>query len=133
MLVDGDRIASIGRGLVILLGIGPSDNKAIAEQLAGKVARLRIFEDAQGKMNLSIQDVKGEVIVVSQFTLYADTSGGNRPSFTGAAKPEIAKPLCDYFTACLAKAGIPAQTGEFGAHMQVEINNDGPVTIILEG
>lgn len=117
---------------MILLGIGPTDNAATAKQLAEKIARLRIFEDAQGKMNLSIQDVGGSAIVVSQFTLYADTSRGNRPSFTGAAKPETAAPLCTAFAGLLAQMGIPTQTGEFGAHMQVQIVNEGPVTVWLE-
>jgi len=129
----GDRlIASIEAGLVILLGIGPADNVDNARHLAEKIARLRIFEDDQGKMNLSVQDVKGSAIVVSQFTLYADTARGNRPSFTDAAKPEIASPLCDSFIEFLTQMGIPTQTGEFGAHMRVQIVNDGPVTIWLE-
>jgi D-tyrosyl-tRNA(Tyr) deacylase len=118
--------------LVILLGIGPGDGEAQARFLAEKVANLRIFEDEQGKMNLSITDVKGEAIVVSQFTLYADTRKGRRPSFTGAALPEIARPLVERFSAFLSELGIPNQTGEFGAHMLVEIHNDGPVTILLE-
>lgn len=130
--IDNCLKASIGSGLVILLGIGPADDVAIAKQLAEKIARLRIFEDAQGKMNLSIQEVGGSAIVVSQFTLYADTSRGNRPSFTDAAKPELAAPLCAAFAGFLAQMGIPTQTGEFGAHMQVQIVNDGPVTIWLE-
>jgi D-tyrosyl-tRNA(Tyr) deacylase len=130
--VEGMQVASIGHGLVILLGIGPTDSSEIARQFAEKIARLRIFEDAQGKMNLSVQDVKGSAIVVSQFTLYADAARGNRPSFTDAAKPEIARPLCDCFVKFLTQAGVPTQTGEFGAHMQVEIINDGPVTIWLE-
>lgn len=132
VLVEGRQIASIDRGFVILLGIGPADTHDIAKALANKIAKLRVFEDDQGKMNLSILDVKGQAIVVSQFTLYADTSGGNRPAFIGAARPESAKPLCDYFADCMIASGVPTQTGKFGAHMQVQINNDGPVTILFE-
>ncbi len=129
--VDNRVIAEIGRGLVILLGIGPDDGDEQARALSRKIALLRIFEDAQGKMNLSIQDVHGEAIVVSQFTLYADTRKGNRPSFTDAALPEVARPLCDRFAALLVEQGVPTQAGEFGAHMLVEIENDGPVTILF--
>ena len=129
VVVEGQVIAEISQGLVILLGIGPDDNEEMAWALARKIARLRIFEDGQGKMNLSIQDVHGAAIVVSQFTLYADTRKGNRPSFTDVALPEVARPLCDRFAALLAEEGVPTQTGEFGAHMLVEIDNDGPVTI----
>ena len=130
--VDGQIIAKIGAGLVILLGIGPNDTEQQARFLAEKIAHLRIFEDNQGKMNLSLLDVKGEAIVVSQFTLYADTRKGRRPSFTNAGLPEIAQPLVDFFTRQLTTLGVPAQTGEFGAHMLVEIINDGPVTIWME-
>ena len=130
--VDAQTIASIERGYVILLGVGPADTDAIAAALAKKIALLRVFEDDQGKMNLSIQDVGGQALVVSQFTLYADTSRGNRPSFINAAPPEIASPLVDRFAAHLASHGIPVQQGEFGAHMLVEIENDGPVTIWFE-
>ena len=130
--VDGQIIAKIGAGLVILLGIGPNDTEQQARFLAEKIAHLRIFEDNQGKMNLSLLDVKGEAIVVSQFTLYADTRKGLRPSFTNAGLPEIAQPLVDFFTRQLTSMGVPAQTGEFGAHMVVEIINDGPVTIWME-
>jgi len=130
--VDDQTIASIERGYVILLGVGPADTDAIAAALAKKIALLRVFEDDQGKMNLSIQDVGGQALVVSQFTLYADTSRGNRPSFINAAPPEIASPLVDRFAAHLASHGIPVQQGEFGAHMLVEIENDGPVTIWFE-
>jgi len=130
--VDDQTIASIERGYVILLGVGPVDTDAIAAALAKKIALLRVFEDDQGKMNLSIQDVGGQALVVSQFTLYADTSRGNRPSFINAAPPEIASPLVDRFAAHLASHGIPVQQGEFGAHMLVEIENDGPVTIWFE-
>lgn len=130
--VDGRAIARIGRGLVILLGVGPTDTGEQARFLADKVANLRIFEDEQGKMNLSLLDVKGEALVVSQFTLYADTRKGRRPSFTDAALPEVARPLVDEFARQLTAQGVPAQTGVFGAHMVVEIINDGPVTIMLE-
>ena len=130
--VDGTTVASIQQGLVILLGIAPGDSETHARTLAEKVVHLRIFEDDQGKMNRSLLDIGGEAIVVSQFTLYADTRKGRRPSFTDAAIPETASPLVEYFTAYLRELGVPTQTGEFGAHMLVEIANDGPVTIILE-
>lgn len=133
VLVDGETIAEIGPGLLILLGIAPSDNEETARFLAEKVATLRIFEDQEGKTNLSIQDVQGEALVVSQFTLYADTRKGRRPSFTDAAPPQIAAPLVERFAQLLRERGIPTQTGRFGAHMLVEIHNDGPFTIWLEG
>ena len=129
----GERIiAEIGLGLVILLGIAPSDGEPQARLLAEKTANLRIFEDEQGKMNRSILDVKGAALVVSQFTLYADARKGRRPSFTDAALPDQARPLVQRFVELLQAQGVPAQVGEFGAHMLVEIANDGPVTIILE-
>jgi D-tyrosyl-tRNA(Tyr) deacylase len=130
--VTGHTIAEIGKGLVILLGIGPADGEAQACSLSEKVAHLRIFEDNQGKMNLSVLEAGGQAIVVSQFTLYADTRKGRRPSFIDAALPEHARPLVERFTEMLVELGIPTQTGEFGAHMLVEIANDGPVTIWLE-
>ena len=130
--VEGSLIAQIGPGLVILLGIAPGDGEAQAKALAEKIAYLRIFEDSDGKMNRSLLDVKGEALVVSQFTLYADTRKGRRPSFTAAALPELARPLVERFVALLAEMGISAQSGEFGAHMLVEIANDGPVTILME-
>jgi D-aminoacyl-tRNA deacylase len=130
--VEGRRIAEIDLGLVILLGIGPADTEDNARALARKIALLRIFEDDQGKMNRSVLDVKGAAIVVSQFTLFADTRKGNRPAFTDAALPALAKPLCERFTQLLRDQGVPCQEGEFGAHMIVEIINDGPVTISLE-
>ena len=132
VLVAGHAIAEIGKGLVILLGIGPDDGEEQARLLAEKIATLRIFEDDQGKMNRSVLDVSGEALVVSQFTLYADTRKGRRPSFTDAASPELARPLVERFAALLRELGVPTQTGEFGAFMLVEINNDGPVTIWLE-
>lgn len=130
--ISGRRVAEIGLGLVILLGIGPGDDTEKARSLARKIAALRIFEDEQEKMNLSLLDVGGQAIVVSQFTLYADTRKGNRPSFIEAAPPAVARPLCDQFAALLAEQGVSVQTGEFGAMMAVEILNDGPVTIVME-
>ncbi len=130
--VEGRVVADIGQGLVILLGVGHEDQEETARALAEKVAYLRIFEDEQGKMNLSVRDVAGEALVVSQFTLYADTRRGRRPSFTDAALPDHARSLVDQFVAFLSGHGVSTQTGEFGAHMLVEIENDGPVTILLE-
>ena len=130
--IDGDVVAEIDSGLVILLGVGPEDNMGVAEQLADKIATLRIFEDQDEKMNLSVQDVGGKAIVVSQFTLYADTTKGRRPSFIGAAKPELAEPLVTAFSKMLDERGVPTQTGIFGAHMNVSLVNDGPVTIAME-
>lgn len=130
--VDESLIAEIGRGYVILLGIAPGDTDREASALARKIALLRVFEDDQGKMNLSIQDIGGEALVVSQFTLYADTRKGNRPSFTNCAPPEDALPLVERFAAHLGSFGVPVRQGQFGAHMLVEIDNDGPVTILLE-
>ena len=130
--VDERVVAIIGSGLVILLGIGPGDGEEQVDYLAKKIAHLRIFNDEQGKTNRSLLDVGGETLVVSQFTLYADTRKGRRPSFTHAAPPEIAKPLVDRFAELLMAQGIPTQTGEFGAYMQVEMVNDGPMTIWIE-
>lgn len=130
--IGNDVVAQIGPGLVILLGVGHGDGEDQAQYLAEKIANLRIFEDQEGKMNLSIVDVGGEAIVVSQFTLYADTRRGRRPSFTGAASPDHASPLVDRFAELLASQGVPTQTGEFGAYMLVEIANHGPVTIWME-
>lgn len=130
--VEGKRIAQIGPGYVILLGIALGDSDQQAAALARKIALLRVFEDEQGKMNLSIKDVGGSALVVSQFTLYADTRKGNRPSFTGAALPDLALPLLERFVDHLESFGVPVQQGKFGAHMLVEIENDGPVTILLE-
>jgi D-tyrosyl-tRNA(Tyr) deacylase len=125
-------VAEIGPGMVILLGIGLDDGEEQARYLAEKVATLRIFEDEAGKFNRSLLDVSGQAMVVSQFTLYADTRKGRRPSFTDAAPPEQAAPLVERFAELLRQQGVPTQTGEFGAHMLVEIENDGPVTIWLE-
>lgn len=130
--VNGKDIAKIKKGLVILLGIGPKDGVEEIDYLVNKIANLRIFEDDKGKINLSILDIGGEAIVVSQFTLYADTRKGRRPSFTDAAPPVIAESLVDLFVKRLVQTGVPTQTGEFGAHMNVKINNDGPVTIWME-
>jgi D-tyrosyl-tRNA(Tyr) deacylase len=130
--VDAKSVAEISHGLVILLGIGPGDNEEKASFLAEKISSLRIFEDKDGKFNLSILDQGGAAIVVSQFTLYADTRKGRRPSFTEAAPPEVAAPLVEKFADFLRIQGVPTQTGVFGAHMLVEIENDGPVTIWLE-
>ncbi len=130
--VKGKTVAEIGHGLVILLGIGQDDSEDRAKFLAEKVATLRIFEDASSKFNLSILDVGGEAIVISQFTLYGDAHKGRRPSFSEAARPEIAAPLVEKFIDFMRDQGVPTQPGVFGAHMVVEIENDGPVTIWLE-
>ena len=129
--VDGEAVGEVGRGLLILLGVGPGDDEAIARGLADKIVGMRIFEDAQGKTNLSAVDVGAEVLVVSQFTLYADLSRGRRPGFTGAAPPSLAQPLVERFAALVAERGLKVATGRFGAHMAVELINDGPVTIVL--
>lgn len=130
--VNGQTISKIGKGLLILLGVGHGDTEQQAGFLAEKAANLRIFEDDQGKTNLSVLDVQGEALVVSQFTLYADTRKGRRPSFIDAALPEAAEPLVNRFAELLRGHGVPTQMGQFGAHMEVEIYNDGPVTIWLE-
>jgi D-tyrosyl-tRNA(Tyr) deacylase len=131
--VEGKVVSEIDYGLLILLGIGPADTMGVAEQMAQKIVHLRIFEDEEEKMNLSVLDVKGEALVVSQFTLYADTSRGRRPSFINAAKPELAEPLVTSFAQQMVTLGVPTQMGVFGARMEVELVNDGPVTIVLEG
>lgn len=130
---QGDAtLAEIERGLVILVGVGHDDTPEQAEWLAEKCAGLRVFEDEAGKTNLSVAEVGGRAIVVSQFTLYADTRKGRRPSFIRAALPEAAEPLVEHFARHLDSHGVPTQTGRFGAHMQVEIENDGPFTLVLE-
>jgi len=130
--VEGKKLAEIGLGLVILLGVGPEDDETKAQALARKVAALRIFGDENGKMNLSLLDVRGEALVISQFTLFADTRKGHRPSFVGAGAPDLARALVERFADFLRAEGVPTGCGEFGAHMLVEIANDGPVTISLE-
>jgi D-tyrosyl-tRNA(Tyr) deacylase len=130
--IDRRQVAQIGLGMVILVGVGPGDGEEQARYLAEKIANLRIFEDDAGKINRSLLEVGGAAIVVSQFTLYADTRKGRRPSFTEAAPPEVASPLVDRLAALLFELGVPTQTGQFGAHMLVEIANDGPVTIWME-
>jgi D-tyrosyl-tRNA(Tyr) deacylase len=131
--VAGERIAAIGAGLLVLAGVGKDDNDETARRLAGKVAALRIFGDEDGKMNRSLTDVGGEALVVSQFTLYADTKKGYRPSFVDAARPDLAVPVLEAFVAGLRSAGVPVAEGRFGARMEVSLVNDGPVTILLEG
>lgn len=130
--VENQVVAQIERGVVVLLGVGPQDGPEQITYLAEKIVHLRIFEDEQGKLNRSLLDIQGQAIVVSQFTLYADTRKGRRPSFTDAALPDVARPLVEAFARQLRQLGVPTQTGTFGAHMLVEIANDGPVTIILE-
>ena len=130
--VEGRVVGRIGLGFCLLVGITHSDTTAEADWLAAKVAGLRVFEDALGKMNLGLADVDGEILVVSQFTLYGDAVKGRRPSFTAAARPEQAEPLCDYFCEQLREMGLQVATGIFGADMKVEIHNDGPVTLWLE-
>jgi D-aminoacyl-tRNA deacylase len=129
--VAGETVGAIERGLVVLLGVARGDDEAIAERLAGKVARLRIFEDDDGKFARSVLDVGGAALVVSQFTLIADTSKGNRPSFTDAAAPEQAEQLYDHFCSALKREGMAVERGVFRARMAVELVNDGPVTIVL--
>jgi D-tyrosyl-tRNA(Tyr) deacylase len=131
--VDGETIGKIGQGLVILLGAGHEDGQAEVDRLATKITNLRIFADAAGRTNLSVLDVEGEALLISQFTLYADCRKGRRPSFVHAAPPEVAAPLVDYFADRLRQSGIRrVETGEFGAMMLVEIHNDGPFTIVLD-
>jgi D-tyrosyl-tRNA(Tyr) deacylase len=128
-----DEISStIGPGLCILLGVGVNDDEKNAEFLASKIGSLRVFEDEQGKMNRSVRDIHGELLVVSQFTLYGDCRKGNRPSFSGAAPPETAKRLYDHFVQRLRQTELKVATGEFRAHMRIALVNDGPVTLILE-
>src|SRR3954451_10685831 len=122
----------IAAGVVVLLGVATGDTEADAERIAGKIARLRIFEGEDGKFDRSLMDAGGATLVVSQFTLIADTAKGNRPSFSGAARPEVAEPLYEHLAKALRELGVPVETGVFGARMQVELVNDGPVTIVLE-
>ncbi|MDL2230261.1 D-tyrosyl-tRNA(Tyr) deacylase [Alistipes sp. OttesenSCG-928-L06] len=131
--IGGERRSAIGRGVLVLIGIEEADNKEDADWLCAKLAKLRIFDDAQGVMNLSLQDIGGEALVVSQFTLHASTKKGNRPSYIRAARPEQAIPLYEYFVQTLEKEqGKPVATGEFGADMKVALVNDGPVTIWID-
>ncbi len=133
VIVEQRVVGEIGPGLMILLGVTHTDGEEQARWLANKIAGLRIFQDQEGKMNLSLLDTKGSALVVSQFTLYGSCRKGRRPSFTDAARPEVAAPLCERFVALLHEAGIPhVESGIFGASMQVEIHNDGPVTLIIE-
>lgn len=130
--VDGETVAEVATGFLVLLGVSVDDGPEDAARLARKVAKLRVFEDDAGKMNLSISQVGGACLVVSQFTLQGDVKDGNRPSFTGAARPEVAEPLYEQFVSELITAGVPAQRGVFGAMMEVELVNDGPTTIWLD-
>lgn len=130
--VGGEVAGAIGPGLMILLGVTHDDEPADADWLARKIAGLRIFEDSAGKLNLSLLDVEGQALVVSQFTLYADARKGRRPSFVDAARPEVAEPLVQRFADTLHRHGVHVEMGVFGAHMLVKIHNDGPVTLILE-
>jgi D-tyrosyl-tRNA(Tyr) deacylase len=130
--VDGDRLAAIGGGLLVLVAAGAGDASGEPARLAGKVSRLRIFADSEGRMNRSLLDVGGEALVVSQFTLYADVRRGNRPGFTDAAPPEVGARLVDEFATGLRRLGVRVATGRFGAHMHVHLVNDGPVTIWLD-
>jgi D-tyrosyl-tRNA(Tyr) deacylase len=130
--VDGENVASIGPGLLLLLGIADGDDAVMAQRLAQKCAEMRIFSDDEGKFNRSLIDVGGEALVVSQFTLLADVRKGRRPSFVAAAPPEAAQPVVDAFAEALRALGVPTQTGRFGAHMQVELVNDGPVTVVVD-
>ena len=130
--VEGETVGSIEKGFLVLLGVTHTDTKETADYLAKKLCNLRVFEDENGKMNLSIRDMKGKLLIVSQFTLYADCTGGNRPSFVNAAKPDMANELYEYFCEKCKENGIEVQKGIFGADMKVSLLNDGPVTIILE-
>ena len=132
MRVEDDVVGEIGPGLCVLLGVAREDDEAAAERLAGRVARLRIFENEEGKFDRSVLDAGGAVLVVSQFTLIGDTAKGNRPSFSGAAPPELAEPLYERFCSSLRAFGVIVETGVFGARMRVELANDGPVTILLD-
>lgn len=132
MAIDGRVVGAIDRGFCLLVGFTHADTSAEVEWMAEKVAGLRLFADAEGKMNLSLADIGGAVLVVSQFTLYGETAKGRRPSFIGAARPEVAVPLYDQFLGALRRTGLVVATGEFGAMMAVTIHNDGPVTLILD-
>lgn len=130
--INGEETRSIGRGFVVLIGITEGDTRQDVEYLASKCVSLRVFTDETDKMNLALQDIGGELLLISQFTLYGDCRKGNRPNFMKAAKPDVAKPLYEHFIEECKKSGIPVQTGEFGADMQVRLCNDGPVTILMD-
>ena len=130
--IEGSVAGEIGPGLCVLVGVAAGDGEEAAARLAGKIARLRVFPDDEGRFDLSLLDTGGSALVVSQFTLIADTAKGNRPSFSGAARPEQAEPLVERVAAGLRALGVPVETGVFGAHMVVELANDGPVTIVLD-
>ncbi|HSP56183.1 MAG TPA: D-aminoacyl-tRNA deacylase [Dehalococcoidia bacterium] len=130
--VGDEEVAAIGRGLLLLVGAAEGDDEAEARRMALKCAEMRIFPDDEGKFNLSVTDVGGGALVVSQFTLLASVRRGRRPSFTGAARPEVAEPVVEAFAAAMREAGAPTQTGRFGAKMEVSLVNDGPVTIVLD-
>ena len=132
VMVDEKVVGQIGQGLLVLLGVGQADSEARVRTLAEKIVHLRIFGDEEGKMNRSILDINGEVLIVSQFTLYADTRRGRRPSFTDAASPILAEPLVEQFKEELARYGLPVASGVFGAYMTIELCNNGPVTIWLD-
>ena len=132
VVVENKTVGEIGKGFLVLCGITHSDTEKEADYLASKLCNLRVFEDENEKMNLSIKDIEGELLIVSQFTLYADCASGNRPSFTNAAKPEYANQLYEYFMQKCQEQNINVQKGVFGAHMEISLLNDGPVTIMLE-
>ena len=132
VIVDGNSVGQIGPGLLVLLGVSKEDTEAAADYLADKITGLRIFEDDDGKMNLSVQDKRGELLVVSQFTLYGDVRRGKRPSFDAAARPEEARRLYEHFVEKIRALGLRCDTGQFQAVMEVELVNDGPVTLLLE-
>lgn len=131
--VDGETIGSIGKGFMILIGVADSDTKEIADKMVDKMIKLRIFEDSDGKTNLSLSDVNGELLLISQFTLYADCKKGNRPSFIKAGKPDFASDMYEYIISkCKTYEGLKVERGKFGADMKVELINDGPFTIVLD-
>lgn len=132
VVVDGETVAEIERGLLVLVGVGPGDTEREARALATKLVGLRIFPDREGRTNLSVEDVGGSVLVVSQFTLLGDVRKGRRPSFVGAAAPEVAEPLVEEVARSIGEAGVPARSGRFGASMEVHLVNDGPFTLVLE-
>lgn len=130
--VDNQIVGKIGKGMMVLIGIADTDTRVLADKMIDKMIKLRIFDDEQGKTNLSIQDVGGEFLLISQFTLYADCRKGNRPSFTNAGKPDMANEMYEYIIDEVKKRGFVAERGQFGAHMKVELLNDGPFTVILD-